>query len=596
MIEPMDDGQGVVVWGEDGAPRSRRFGDIYFSSDDGLAESRAVFLQGCGLPEAWQGRTHFTIGELGFGSGLNIAALLDLWAEAAPADAHLHIFSVEAFPLSRADADRALGAWPQIAAAANVLLENWPTSASGFQRIDIPGYRATLDLAVMEVAPALRAWGGTADAWFLDGFSPASNPQMWSDEVLALVAARSAPGARIATFTVAGQVRRGLQAQGLTVDKRPGHGRKRERLEATAPGVREPAATPARVAIVGAGIAGAALARALRSQGVQPVVIDTVGAGAGASGNPAALVTPGLDASGGPMARFYAQAHARAVRLYRQTANEAIIAQGVLRLAPDARDESRFERVARQDIFPPASVRMLDAEAACALTGEPSPPGLMLGDSLVVDPRMVLKAWIGADLVIGDLAGFEPEGDGWRLAFADGRPAMHADAVIVAAGWGSARLAPHLGLSPVRGQASILATPERPYPTVYGDYLIPTRDGLLFGATHDRGDDEADPRPSDDGRNLARLAALRPHVASKVALADVQGRAAIRAATPDRLPVAGLLAEPGLFVLSGLGSRGFTTAPLLAEQLCALILGTPPPLPADLAHRLSPARFKREPA
>src|SRR5690606_19532900 len=111
-------------------------------------------------------------------------------------------------------------------------------------RIDLPELGASIDLAVMEAAEALSAWSGPADAWFLDGFSPASNPQMWRDDILDLVARRSSPGARVATFTVAGVVRRGLAERGFSVAKAPGFGRKRERLEAHAPGVAQPCRAP----------------------------------------------------------------------------------------------------------------------------------------------------------------------------------------------------------------------------------------------------------------------------------------------------------------------------------------------------------------
>jgi tRNA 5-methylaminomethyl-2-thiouridine biosynthesis bifunctional protein len=148
------------------------------------------------------------------------------------AGATLHIFSIEAHPITRDEAARALAVWPELGEAAQVLLDHWPGRARGFHRIDLPGFDATLDLAVMDVEDALAAWDGAADAWFLDGFSPALNPAMWREEILAAVAARSAPGARAATFTVAGAVRRGLAAAGFQVDKRPGFGRKKERLEA----------------------------------------------------------------------------------------------------------------------------------------------------------------------------------------------------------------------------------------------------------------------------------------------------------------------------------------------------------------------------
>ena len=179
-----DDRSPRLIWTEDGAPRSGRFDDVYFSNEDGLAESRAVFLAGCGLPEAWRGRRRFTVAELGFGTGLNIAALLELWRREGPPEGRLNIFSVEGFPLGRDEAARALSRWPEIAGAAEALLDAWPGAAPGFHRLDLPGFNATLDLAVGEAGWALSQWTGCADAWFLDGFAPSTNPAMWSEAVL----------------------------------------------------------------------------------------------------------------------------------------------------------------------------------------------------------------------------------------------------------------------------------------------------------------------------------------------------------------------------------------------------------------------------
>ena len=242
MADPADEtphlraGDPPVVFDADGAPRSRPYGDVYFSKAGGLEETRAVFLAGCGLPQRWAGRRAFTVAELGFGTGLNIAALLELWrAERAPG-AHLSIFSVEAEPLGAADAGRALTAFPELAKTAALLTERWPGRARGFHRVDLPELGASLDVAVMDAHAALEAWRACADAWFLDGFAPAVNPQMWTDALMELVAARSAPGARAATYTVAGQARRALAAAGFAVERRPGFGGKRERLEARLPG------------------------------------------------------------------------------------------------------------------------------------------------------------------------------------------------------------------------------------------------------------------------------------------------------------------------------------------------------------------------
>lgn len=580
----------ALVWDDDGLPRSGRYGDVYFSSDDGLAESRAVFLAGCGLPGAWAGRRRFTVGELGFGTGLNIAALLDLWSKARPPGGRLHIFSIEAFPVSRDDAARALGRWPELAPIAELMLARWPRRARGFHRLDLPEFGATLDLAVMDAEGALSQWRGRADAWFLDGFAPATNPGMWSQNVLDLVAARSAPGARAATFTVAGLVRRGLETAGFTPEKRPGHGRKRERLEARLPGgpVEEPG--PPTVAIFGAGIAGASLARAFRAEGIAPTVIDARGPGGGSSGNPAGLVTPRLDAGMGPAARLYAQAFARAVDLY-AAQPQAVIARGALQLETGPRDEGRFDAIAAGDLFETGTLTRLSATQAGARLGEPAPAALGMSEAVVLEPAALLAVWTGP-VTLETVTAIEPRDGRQALLDETGDLICLADIVCIAAGHASAAFAPDLTLQPVRGQASWTAGPAPALGVSGKGYVIPTRDGVLFGATFDRDNADETPLDADDARNLALLAETLPDLAAKVAGRRLSSRAGIRAATRDRLPLAGAVpGREGLFILSGLGSRGLCTAPLLAEHLVALILDAPSPLPADVAAEVNPARF-----
>lgn len=571
-----------LVWREDGLPQSSLYGDVYFSSVDGLAETRAVFLTGCGLPERFGAQPDFTVGELGFGSGLNIAALLDLWRREKPQGGRLHVFSIEAHPLARDEAARILAHWPELGEAAQVLLDHWPGRARGFHRVDLPGFDAVLDLAVMDVIPALQAWDGAADAWFLDGFSPALNPAMWREEVLAAVASRSAPGARAATFTVAGAVRRGLQAAGFEIAKRPGFGRKRERLEAWLPPSREmgahaPAPRPQTLAIIGGGIAGASLARAARAEGLGVTVVDDPDHVA-ASGNPAALVTPALDAGGGPRAALYAQAFARAAALY-EAEPGAIIAREVLQLPASERDPARFATVAGQDLFEPGA--MLLRDDALAMTR-----------ALVIEPALVTAAWSG-EIIRRRVARLERAGPGrhgaWRLLDEAGDLILTADRVALAAGAASAELLPQIRLKPVRGQASWTAG-ETTRATAFGGYAVPTRDGVLFGATHDRDQTAVDVRPEDHARNLDILAKGLPDLAARLAGKTFEGRAAVRATTSDRLPLAGL-GDDGLLVLAGLGSRGFCLAPLLAEHLIANLLGHPSPLPRQLSHLTEAGRF-----
>ncbi len=208
-------------------PRSRVFGDVYFSVADGLNETRTVFLHGCGLPDAF--RNHFTIAELGFGTGLNFLATWQMWNECRQPGEYIHYISTEAFPLSHADATRALLLWPELKPLARQLLAQWPIPVRGTQRLVFDGITLTLHLDdAQHTLPQLNT---TVDAWFLDGFAPAKNPQMW-EGLYPHIARCSHAGTRLATYSVAGNVRRGLIAAGFVVNKLPGFTGKRERLEA----------------------------------------------------------------------------------------------------------------------------------------------------------------------------------------------------------------------------------------------------------------------------------------------------------------------------------------------------------------------------
>lgn len=571
----------------DAGPRSTRFDDVYFSAEDGLAESRAVFLQGCGLPERWRGRSRFTVAELGSGTGLNVLALLDLWRRDRPPGGRLHIFSVEAFPLRQHEAARALSLWPELVDLAAPLLDRWPFG-EGFHRRGWPELDATLDLAIGPAAEALERWDGRADAWFLDGFAPSRNPDMWAEPLMRRVSERSAPAAVAATFTVAGHVRRALQAAGFAVEKRPGFGRKKERLEACLPG--QPVdSLPPTVAIIGAGIAGASLCRAFRALGARATVIAPAEQG---GDNPAALVSPRFDAGAGPSARLTLQAFRRATSLYTNGA-DAVIARGLVQLESQPRDARRFDAMAEGALFAPGEVLRFNPTDAGDRFGEAvEGGGLFVPEAVSVEPSAVHAAWMSdAPRLTAQAAGLRRNERGWTVVDGDGAEILSADVVVLAAGWATMSLRPELPLRPVRGQASWARLQHGlSGAAAWGGYALATRDGLLFGATHDRGRTDAAISDDDHRRNLAALAGRLPALAARLQGATLHGRAAVRAVTPDRLPLAGRL-EPGLFVLAGLGSRGYTWAPLLAEHVAAAALDVASPLPADFAALVQPGRF-----
>ena len=217
----------------DGQPYASAFQDVYFSSDNGLLETDYVFLQGNALQSRWQtlNTPHFTIAETGFGTGLNFLSAIKLWLEVAPATAMLHYISTEKHPLSLQDLTSALALWPTLAEFSDHLLENYEKLLQGNQALDLFQNRVCLSLLVGDATTQLRQIHGAVDAWFLDGFSPAKNPDMWQTELFQQIVRLSAVGSTFATFTSAGHVRRNLAAAGFNTQKRAGFGKKREMLQ-----------------------------------------------------------------------------------------------------------------------------------------------------------------------------------------------------------------------------------------------------------------------------------------------------------------------------------------------------------------------------
>jgi tRNA 5-methylaminomethyl-2-thiouridine biosynthesis bifunctional protein len=303
-------------------------------------------------------------------------------------------------------------------------------------------------------------------------------------------------------------------------------------------------------------------------------------------------VTPRLDAGDDGIAALHAQALARAGVLY-AAVPDAVIERGVLQLEQAPRDAGRFARVASQPLWAEGAMEVRDAAECAGILGEPvACGGLWMRDAMAIRPRAVLDAWLDdTHRVTARVARIEPAGTGRRLLDEADGLIVEADIVVFAAGWGTAGLVPDLALAPVRGQANWVEGVQTG-PVAWGGYAVPTGSGLLFGATHDRGETVGGPSEQAGVRNLATVEARLPRLAARIAAAGpAQARTAVRATTPDRLPLAGAVpGREGLFVLGGLGSRGFCVAPLLAEHVAALALGAPSPLPADLAGRVDPLR------
>ncbi len=605
----------ALEWRPDGTPVSARHDDIYYAAGDGLAEARAVFLEGCGLPEAWSGRRRFTVAETGFGTGLNFLATWAAWRAARPdPGAWLSFVSFEAFPLSADQAGRALDAAlvkdPDVAALAARLLAAWPERARGVRHLVWPDEGVRLMLHVDPIADSLPRAEFEADAWFLDGFSPARNAEMWAPSLFPAIAARTAPGGRVATFSVAGPVRRGLVEAGFDVDKMPGYGRKRERLEARLArparrdadplGLRPAPVAPRRIAVIGAGIAGCLVANRLSVRGGAVTLYDRGNApGTGASGNPLALLMPRLDAADTVQARLLVDAYlsARAAYAGRPGATPTSVEQR----PRDAQDRQRFEKILADPPLPSEDLRALPDG------------GLRHDGALILRPPLLLPDLIadvetcfGEETVI-DLVDLRVNG-------------RRYDAIVLAAGPALSAWAPWAMLEGRLGQVEHARTGRNlPAQAVAsGTYALADGCDRLWGATYGPAG-SGPPQPSDQARaaNAEGLAVLAPDWCGEVGSAAHRSRAAVRATTPDRLPLVGALPDgeaylrifaplrkgqpvaadaplvPGVWLVGGLGSRGFTFAPWLADLLVAQMFADPVPASVPARTAVSPVRMLR---
>jgi tRNA 5-methylaminomethyl-2-thiouridine biosynthesis bifunctional protein len=593
-------------WQNASGPRASGYGDIYFSVEDGLEESRAVFLKGCDLPNAWQGRPLYVVGELGFGTGLNALALWDLWRSHGEARGWLHFLSVEKHPLPLEDAARAFAAWPGLRHLSDQLLAQWPSGLKGAHRLIFPADRFTITLVPDEAEAALAQVEARVDAWFLDGFAPDRNEAMWSQAVLDRIGQLSRPGAKAATFTVAGAVRRGLQQAGFSVAKQPGFGRKRERLEAIYSGPEWQAETSpvertepqsGRVAIIGAGIAGASLAHALRLRGRDHIVIDAAGPAAGASGAPAGLLTPRLERLDRPHVRATLAAFEFARRLY--DGQEGFYPEGVLRLAKDAADAGRLQEIAA----------LMDDGFSW------DEDGLWQMAAARFEPARLVDYLLGdSDVRRGLVVCIEETGEGVRLIDADGGVIEEAGLVVHAGGAQTGAVFEPVAAS--AGQVVVVDGPAPERALVWGGYACAAPGGgVMLGATHVR--DAGLPSMAMAAAEFrADLARYRPDYTARLGETVLRGWSGVRGVTADQFPVSGPLPDtdfverwreyatgrlprikPGpprparQFILSGFGSRGFAHAPLLAEALASDLCGEPGALERDGRACFQSTRF-----
>ena len=648
----MTDFASPVQWLPDGTPHNRRFNDRYRGDGDhglgGILQARHVFLGGCGLPDAWRAAPRWTLLETGFGLGLNFLATWQAWRADPQAPQVLHYVAVDAWPPTADDLQRSVAPYPELAPLAQELAARWAGLLPGFHRLAFDEGRVLLTLCIGEVRAMLRELRFEADSVYLDGFTPALNPDMWDPHTLKAVSHLCRRGTRVATWTIARSVRDALAQNGFLVEKAPGLPPKRDCLRATwdppwNPRRPEPAPVAPwlggdrRAFVIGAGLAGASAAFSLAQRGWQVTVLDRAPSpAAGASGLPAGVVAPHVS----PDDRLLSQLSrsgvsatlARAAELLSEE-GEAWAACGVLeRRLKDSRDlpADWLEPVSPGHAWSRAADA---AQRSAASLGDNSPAHWHARGGWVRAPALVAAmlaapgiSWRGEAPVAalryepglaslpteqpgpGEISSSDHAAQtrpgGWTALAADGTVLAQAPVVVVAAGFDSLDLlasadAPALPLNPLRGQLLVGPMPDAPHPLPpfpvngLGNFIsgVPV-DGTpswVLGSSFERDCREAVLREADTQKVAANLAVLLPAsaatLAPQIASGAARAWAAVRCTVPDRLPVVGAVDAAGLPGL--FVSTGMGARGMTLAVLCGELLAAQlaaEPLPVPLRH------------
>ena len=600
-------------------PISKQFGDVYFSKDNGLLETRHVFLNGNDLTERLSqlhDYQYFCVGETGFGTGLNILTLWQLWQQVRLDNhSHLHVVSVEKFPLNKADLIRALNVWTELKPLAEKLIQQYPLPIAGCHRLSFPEERFSIDLWLgdaQDIFPTIPKTQ-TVNAWFLDGFAPSCNPDMWQANVLDHMVRLSDFGTTFASFSVAGVLKRGLKQHGIQISRPRGFGHKREMLKAiwldtsqtetqsqdsettiAAPPKSE-TSKQRKIAIIGAGIAGLSSAWAFAQRGHQVTIYEQNEPLSGASGNPLALLNPKLcpieqahehlmTLSWQHALNFYPQFKAfRPIQVQQIALKNADELSGLVEQYP----ENVLTANTTLECFPETEFPSLTLHQAGAVSPH------QLRDEILQHANIRIEK-----VKISRLESTDSQVTLWQ----DQQIIAITDHAIVCCAKQSAQLFENYPvLKPIRGQVSWVENSQRPLALdqaySYGGYCMQLDTAqLILGASFYPNRDDAEVLTEDHVHNYELIHNVFPKYAQGLPSVDTwQGRASVRAQSLDYFPLVGKIQNLGqIYTFAGLGSKGFLFAPLCSEILAALILGELCPVPQSLLDKLNPQRFEKK--
>ena len=648
-----------IHFNEENTPVSDKFDDVYFSNQDGLAETHYVFLEGNQLWERWihYQEAHFVIAETGFGTGLNFFAVTTLFREFrqkypdSPLK-RLYFISFEKYPLSLDSLQQAHLAYPQFSHLTQHLQQNWLNPIQGCYRFHFD--ETTLDLWFGDVAENLPQLGdymnGKIDAWFLDGFAPSKNPDMWNEQLYQQMFRFTKPQGTFATFTAASAVRKGLENAGFNIKKRKGFGKKRECLSGQKTQEKPTALSgpwfysqPANlnnqdIAIIGGGIASLCTAISLVKRGAKiTIYCEDEQTALNASGNKQGAFYPQLSDDNERNISFYIHAFAYGHQFLQWVIQQQIEFEhefcGVALCAYNEKAESKLNKITElnlpSDLYQSLSQTELSEKVGLPLPfgGGFIPQGAWLAPRQLVQHAFAFLEKQGVQIKTSQkVTALSQTENSWQITTAENKTFCH-EVVVLANGHKLTEFeqTQKLPLYPVRGQVSQIPTSENllKLKTVlcYDGYLTPVdqaKTSHCIGASHVRDNATREFSLTEQQENQQKIQQNIPEEWTKEV--DTSGnlaRIGIRCSVRDLTPMMGAVPHfsaqqtqyqnlfnlrrrkqpieqaenyPNLYLIGALGSRGLTSAPFLGETLASLIYGEPLPMSEDLIHNLMPNR------
>ncbi|MBM9500336.1 bifunctional tRNA (5-methylaminomethyl-2-thiouridine)(34)-methyltransferase MnmD/FAD-dependent 5-carboxymethylaminomethyl-2-thiouridine(34) oxidoreductase MnmC [Leptospira sp. 201903071] len=644
----------MLSWKENQTPVSEEFGDIYFSPENGMEETKHVFIEGNKLLQRWEEQIpqkSFSILELGFGTGLNF---LTTWKEYTKHEDRfrLHYISIEKFPLNKEEISKALSVFPELQTTQEEFLNSYEDLIPGMNYFRFQNGNVHLTLYLGNVEDALVEISGKVDAIFLDGFAPSKNPDMWEESVLIHLRRVCKKGTTFSTFTVARMVRDSLTSCGFVLEKRPGFGKKREMLVGNYSGNENeseesiPKEKPwcrrsfteretKTATIIGAGIAGSALAYSLSKREIKVTLVDPSGIANEASGIPGAISHPHITKLPTPTSLFTLRAFRYALQFLSFFADKKEFkTSGLFHGVTEEMSSERFRNGLKNH-------RLSEKIAAWKEISENSQnkndlgkeigEGVLFPKGFWTQPKSLAKRMVDSssiEVIPQKVVSVQQSGSGWKSVLSDSNEEIHSDSIIFCNSHEIEDLLfPVLGekflpIKKVRGQLLVLGETENSsrFSNILcaEHYLTPSIEGEhILGSTFDEFDLDPKTRTKDTKELLQYVQKKYPSLGwnEKSVRSEKVG---FRAQTPDRFPILGpvvspqeftkvykgielprnrtksypiLKTIPGLFVFGALGSRGILSSFLGAEILASLILDEPAPVESSLLESLHPSRF-----